>query len=179
MSGRAVNILLVEDNLDHAELLRRNLEQFPAASFLHHVEDGEAAIDYIFGHGVYADRARFPAPDLVLLDLRLPRVDGLEVLRQVKRHPALRHTPVVVLTTSDAEHDAAKAYEHHASSFLTKPVDARRFLQLFTELGFSRPDTEKGDEWQVANDEKGGRAQIVSPVTRHPSPRGQNGGREP
>src|ERR1035441_7840024 len=120
MSGRILNILLVEDNLDHAELVRRSLEQFPAASCLHHVEDGEAAVDYIFGRGACADRALFPAPDLVLLDLRLPRMDGLEVLRQVKSHPTLHPTPVVVLTTSDAERDAAAAYGYHANSFVTK-----------------------------------------------------------
>jgi CheY-like chemotaxis protein len=136
MSGRALNILLVEDNPDHAELMRRNLEHVPAASFLHHVEDGEAAMDYIFGRGAYADRARFPAPDLVLLDLRLPRVSGLEVLRQVKSHPTLHRTPIVVLTSSDAERDVAVAYEYHANSFVTKPVDFQRLSQLIQDLGF-------------------------------------------
>jgi CheY-like chemotaxis protein len=87
-----LNILLVEDNPDHAELVRRNLENFQVANFLHHVEDGEAALDYIFGRAGYADRAQFPAPDLVLLDLRLPRVDGLEVLRHVKSDPTLHRT---------------------------------------------------------------------------------------
>lgn len=136
MSGRALNILLVEDNPDHAELVRRNFESFQVANFLHHVEDGEAAIDYIFGQGVYADRVRFPAPDLVLLDLRLPRVGGLEVLRQVKSHPTLHRTPVVVLTTSDAERDVAMAYEYHANSFVTKPVDFHRLSGLIKDLGF-------------------------------------------
>ena len=139
MSGQSLNILLVEDNPDHAELVRRNLETFPAAGRLHHVEDGEAAIDYIFGRGRFADRTQFPAPDLVLLDMRLPRVDGLEVLRQVKGHPTLHGTPVVMLTTSDTERDVALAREQHANSFLTKPVDGRRFSQLLTELGFHRP----------------------------------------
>ena len=136
MSGRALNILLVEDNPDHAELMRRSLEHVPAASFLHHVEDGEAAMDYIFGRGGFADRARFPAPDLVLLDLRLPRVSGLEVLRQVKSHPTLHRTPIVVLTSSDAERDVAVAYEYHANSFVTKPVDFQRLSQLIQDLGF-------------------------------------------
>ena len=139
MSGRALNILLVEDNPDHAELVRRSLEHFQAASFLHHVEDGEAALDYILGQGSYTNRARFPAPDLVLLDLRLPCMDGMEVLRQVKSHPTLHHTFVVVLTTSDAERDVAMAYEHHADSFLTKPVDFPRFSQLIEDLGLCRP----------------------------------------
>jgi CheY-like chemotaxis protein len=139
MSGRALNILLVEDNPDHAELVRRSLEGFDTASLLHHVEDGETALDYIFGAGGYADRVRFPAPDLVLLDLRLPRMDGLEVLRHVKSHPTLHRTPIVVLTTSDAERDVAAAYEYHANSFVTKPVDLSRLSQLIQDLGFYRP----------------------------------------
>jgi CheY-like chemotaxis protein len=138
MSRRALHILLVEDNPDHAELLRRSLEHFPVANFLHQVEDGEAAVDYIFGKGACADREQFPAPDLVLLDLRLPRMDGLEVLRQVRKHPTLHQTPVVVLTTSDTERDLAAAYEYHANSFVTKPVDFQRLCQLIHDLGFYR-----------------------------------------
>jgi CheY-like chemotaxis protein len=136
MSGQPLNILLVEDNPDHAELVRRNLESFQVANYLYHVEDGAAAIDYIFGQDIYADRRQFPAPDLVLLDLRLPRVDGLEVLRLVKSHPTLHRTPIVVLTTSDAERDVAMAYEYHANSFVTKPVDFQRLSQLIKDLGF-------------------------------------------
>ncbi len=136
MSGHALKILLVEDNPYHAELVRRSLEHFQTASSLYHVEDGEAALDYIFGRGGYADRTQFPAPDLVLLDLRLPRMDGLEVLRHVKSHPTLHGTPVVMLTTSDLERDVAMAYEHHANSFLTKPVDLKRLSKLMKDLGF-------------------------------------------
>jgi CheY-like chemotaxis protein len=136
MSGRSLNILLVEDNPDHAELVRRSLEHFPASGFMYHVEDGDAALDYIFGRGAFVDRQQFPAPDLVLLDLRLPRVDGLEVLRHVKSHPLLHRTPVVVLTTSDTERDEAMAYEHHANGFVTKPVDLQRLSRLITDLGF-------------------------------------------
>ena len=134
MSDRPLNILLVEDNPDHAELVRRDLEKLHGV--LRHVEDGEAAIDYISGRGIYADRAHFPAPDLVLLDLRLPRVDGLEVLRHVKRHPTLHRTLVVMLTTSDAERDVAMAFVHHADGFLIKPVDFQSLAHLLKDLGF-------------------------------------------
>jgi CheY-like chemotaxis protein len=139
MSGRPLNILLVEDNPDHAELVRRGLEQFQISNLLYHVEDGEAALDYIFGQGNYTDRSQFPQPDLVLLDLRLPRMDGIEVLRQVKNHPTLHSTPMVVLTTSDAERDVTAAYEYHANSFVTKPVDFQRLSQLINDLGFYWP----------------------------------------
>jgi CheY-like chemotaxis protein len=135
MTGRVLQILLVEDNPDHAELVRRGFENFPEPISLHHVEDGEAALDYIFGRGQYAERAKFPAPDLVLLDLRLPRVDGLEVLRHIKSHPTWQTVPVVVLTTSDAERDVALAFDYHANSFVTKPVDFTRLAQLVRELG--------------------------------------------
>jgi len=142
--ARPLNILLVEDNLDHAELLRRTLEQFPAAKFLHHVEDGEAALDYIFGRGNFRDRLQFPSPDLVLLDLRLPRLDGLDVLRHVRRHPTCHRLPIVVLTTSEAERDVAAAYEYHANGFVSKPVDVQRLSDLVDGL-----------EWGEASDRGG------------------------
>ena len=137
--SRTLNILLVEDNPDHAELVRRNLENFPVPNVLNHVGDGEDALAYIFGENAYADRAQFPAPDLVLLDLRLPRVDGFEVLRRVKNDAALHRLPVIVLTTSEAERDVATAYGHRANCFLTKPVCAERLNRLLQELGLNKP----------------------------------------
>jgi len=143
MNRRRLNILLVEDNPDHAELVRRDLERFPGGNNLYHVEDGEAALDYMFGRGGYANRAEFPSPDLVLLDLRLPRVDGLEVLRHIKEDTALAGTPVVVLTTSDAERDVAMAYQYRANSFITKPVDFQRLEQMMKDLGLNWPMPDK------------------------------------
>ena len=131
------HLLLVEDNPDHAELIRRQVELLAFRVRLHHVEDGEAALDYIFGKGDFTDRTRFPAPDVVLLDLRLPRVDGLEVLRLVKTQPQFEKLPIVVLTSSDAENDVARSFELRADDFLTKPAEAETLPKLFTRLGFA------------------------------------------
>jgi CheY-like chemotaxis protein len=136
MIGKPMTILLVEDNPDHAELVKRNLEDFQVANHIHHVEDGEAALDYVYRRGTYSDNKKFPRPDLILLDLRLPKIDGLEVLKQIKRDLALQAIPVVVLTTSDAEKDLAQAYEYHANSYLTKPVNFDNFSRLLRDLGY-------------------------------------------
>ena len=136
MNGEPLTILLVEDNQDHAELVMRNMEDFQVANTIIHVEDGEAALDYLHARGKYADRQQFPIPHLMLLDLRLPKVDGLEVLKEVKTTRSLQALPVVILTTSDAERDMAQAYEHHANSYVTKPVNFTEFSRLLKDLGF-------------------------------------------
>ena len=136
MKGEPLTILLVEDNLDHAELVMRNMEDFQVANTIIHVEDGEAALDYLHGRGKYVDRQQFPLPHLMLLDLRLPKIDGLEVLKEVKCDEALRPLPVVILTTSEAERDMAMAYEYHANSYVTKPVIFEEFSKLLRDLGF-------------------------------------------
>lgn len=129
-------ILLVEDNPAHAELVKRSLEGHPVANRIIHVSDGEAALDFLFRRGEFADPARSPRPHVVLLDLRLPRVDGLEVLREIRTSPQLEKLPVVILTTSEAEMDVARAYQYHANSFLVKPLDFDKFMQLMDNLGF-------------------------------------------
>ncbi len=129
-------ILLVEDNPAHAELVKRSLEGHAVANRITHISDGETALDYLFRRGAYADPERSPRPHVVLLDLRLPRVNGLEILREIRTCNELEKLPVVILTTSEAELDAAKAYEYHANSFLVKPLDFDKFVQLMDNLGF-------------------------------------------
>ncbi|HUL75795.1 MAG TPA: response regulator [Vicinamibacteria bacterium] len=125
-SGR-LQVLLVEDDPDHAELVRRGLEEYGSRLELTHVEDGEAALEYLRQREPRGTPGR---PHLILLDLRLPRIDGLEVLREIKASPDLCEIPCVVLTTSQAEGDMVKAYRLHANSYLVKPGDYARFVEL-------------------------------------------------
>jgi len=136
MRGQPLIILLVEDNPSHTELVMHSFREHRFANHIYHVSDGEAALDYLFQRGDYADPEKSPRPHLILLDLRIPRVDGLEVLREIKTNDKLCHIPVVVLTTSEADADVARAYEHRANSYLLKPVDFQKFTQLMDELGF-------------------------------------------
>jgi CheY-like chemotaxis protein len=135
MKGEPMVVLLVEDELAHAEIVRRNFADFHSANRLMHVSDGQAALDYLYRRAEYRDPERSPRPALILLDLRLPRVDGLEVLKTIKTDPKLCRIPVVVLTTSAAETDIFKAYDNRANSYLVKPVDFPQFVALMETLG--------------------------------------------
>ena len=135
MHGDPLTILLVEDNLPHAELVKRSLETHEIVNKIYHVSDGEAALAYLFRQGVYADPATSPRPHVVLLDLRLPKVSGLDVLREIKTHNDLRTIPVVILTTSTADRDVVSAYAQHANSYLVKPVDYTAFTRMMHDLG--------------------------------------------
>lgn len=135
-SGEPLVILLVEDNPDHAELVMRSFKNHRMANMLYHVTDGEEALDYLFRRGAYADPEKSPGPHVILLDLRLPRMDGLEVLREIKSSDKLAKIPVVILSTSGTEQDTAKAYEYSANSYVLKPLDFQAFAQLMDELGF-------------------------------------------
>lgn len=122
-----LRVLLVEDDPDHAELVRRGLEDYGSRLELTHVADGESALEFLRER---ASRSAPGRPHLILLDLRLPRMDGLEVLREIKSSPDLSDIPCVVLTTSRAEGDMLKAYRLHANSYLVKPGDYDRFVEL-------------------------------------------------
>ena len=136
MKGEPIIILVVEDDPAHAEIIRRNFEASRLANRLLAVEDGQAALDYLNREGKYNDADKFPMPNLILLDLRLPLVDGLEVLKIIKSDRKLTTIPVVILTTSADEADMVKAYEHHANSFLVKPVDFTQFSKLMETFGY-------------------------------------------
>jgi CheY-like chemotaxis protein len=136
MKGEPVEILLVEDDPAHAEIVMRNFAGFRLANRLIHVADGQEALDFLYRRGEYSDPAQSPRPGIILLDLRLPKVDGLEVLKTIKSDPELARIPVVILTTSAAESDMAKAYAFHANSYLVKPVDYRQFKELMETFGY-------------------------------------------
>ena len=131
-----VLVMLIEDNLDHAELVMRTLAEHQVVNQIRHFTEGQSALDYLFRRGEYTDPATSPRPNLILLDLRLPRVDGLEILKEIKNSDELRCIPVVVLTTSEAERDIARAYLNHANSYLVKPVGFEEFNKLMEDMGF-------------------------------------------
>jgi len=136
MTKRPLTVLLVEDDPAHAEIVRRNFRDFSPEDRLEHVSDGASALNYLYRRGDFAEPQAAPRPDLVLLDLRLPGVDGLTVLRTVKEDPHLAPIPVVILTTSAAEADVVQAYENQANSYLVKPVDLPHFAAQMEAFGF-------------------------------------------
>jgi len=136
MTGELLTILLIEDNEDHAELVRRSFADNHVANQIYHVKDGEEALSYLFRRGNYSDLGNSPMPNLILLDLRLPKVDGIEVLREIKASESHKSIPVVILTSSSAENDIALAYSNYANSYLVKPVDFEKFTTMMKDLGY-------------------------------------------
>lgn len=124
---RPVSILLVEDNAGDVRLIEESLKAYKTRNLLHVVEDGEQALAFLRREGEYSDAAR---PDLILLDLSLPRKDGREVLAEIKRDDDLKRIPVVVLTGSNAEEDILRSYEQHANCYITKPIDLDQFARM-------------------------------------------------
>jgi two-component system, response regulator len=132
---RSGDILLVEDNPNDAELTQRALKKAHVTNEIHVVRDGAEALEFLFGEGAYAGRAGSALPRVVLLDLKLPKVDGLEVLRRLKSEDRTRKIPVVVLTSSREESDLVASYHLGANSYIVKPVDSDKFFDAVHEIG--------------------------------------------
>ena len=132
IEAKPIHFLLVEDDAAHADLIIMSLTENKVANTIHHVSDGMESMDYLMKKGSFAQSKR---PDLILLDLKLPKLNGHEVLERIKSDDDLHSIPVVVLTTSSHEGDVQLAYHHHVNSFLTKPVDFSQFQKMIRDLG--------------------------------------------
>lgn len=130
-----VEILIVEDNPSDVELTLRTLKRHNLANRIEVMRDGEEALDFLLRTGPYAGTALSMNPKVILLDLKLPKVDGLEVLRQIRQRDELRKIPVVILTSSREDRDLERAYELGANSYVVKPVDFNEFVQSIAQLG--------------------------------------------
>tara|TARA_R110000850_G_scaffold9196_27_gene34036 strand:+ start:1698 stop:2144 length:447 start_codon:yes stop_codon:yes gene_type:complete len=130
-----LEILLVEDNPQDAELAIRALNNCDLGDKLVHVIDGQAALDFLFGHGIYEGRNIQIQPKVVLLDLKLPKVDGIEVLRQLRADERTRLLPIVMLTSSRQDRDVIETYNLGANSYIAKPVDFERFSEAISSAG--------------------------------------------
>jgi two-component system response regulator len=130
-----VEILLVEDNPNDVELTLRALQKQNLASKVFVVRDGAEALEFLFATGVYAERKIDDHPKVILLDLKLPKVDGIEVLRKIKTDPRTKNTPVVMLTSSQEERDVMESYRLGVNSYIVKPVDFSNFVHAVSELG--------------------------------------------
>jgi CheY-like chemotaxis protein len=128
---KVIDVLLVEDDPGDVLMTREAFEDYKVHNQLHVVNDGEQAMAFLRQEGEYAD---LPRPDLVLLDLNLPRMDGRQVLDAIKSDPDLSSIPVVVLTTSEAEDDVLRSYSLHANAYVTKPVDFERFIDVVRQI---------------------------------------------
>jgi two-component system, response regulator len=135
MENREIDILLIEDNEDDAELTIRALRKDNVARYIIHLKDGEDALDFLFGNGQYTGRNTENKPRLILLDLKMPKVSGLEVLEQLKLNEQTKTIPVVMLTSSKEHPDVEKAYALGANSYIVKPVDFDNFRKVVNDLG--------------------------------------------
>ena len=131
-----VEVLLVEDNSSDAELTLRSLKKHNLANKLFHVKDGAEAIDFLFSQGAYTNRRAENLPKVVLLDLKLPKVDGIEVLRKIKSDDRTKLIPVVVMTSSREDRDLATCYDLGVNGYVVKPVEFDEFARVVSQLGF-------------------------------------------
>lgn len=131
-----VEILLVEDNMADAELTMRALNKAKIANSILHLKDGAEALDYLFGKGDYSSRDVTKLPKVILLDIKMPKIDGIEVLRQLKTHEQTKVIPVVIMTSSSEEKDIVASYQLGVNSYVVKPVGFEDFAKAVGELGF-------------------------------------------
>ncbi len=136
MDDNRVEILLVEDNPHDAEMTIRTLKKINLANKLIHLKDGAEALDFIFAKGTYKDRSINDRPKVILLDIKMPKVDGIEVLRQIKSNPDTKTIPVVIMTSSKEEQDIITSYNLGVNSYVVKPVGFDGFAKAVSELGF-------------------------------------------
>jgi two-component system response regulator len=132
--GKLMTILLVEDNPDHAELTLKTLGREKLLNQVYWVKDGAEAVDYLWRRNGYADPDSSPRPGLILLDIKLPKVDGIELLRQIKSDDTLRRIPTVMLTTSERDEEVVRSYDLGANSFVTKPVSFAAFVETVRQI---------------------------------------------
>jgi CheY-like chemotaxis protein len=132
--GKPISILLIEDNPDHAELVLKTLSRERLLNRIYWVRDGAEALDYLWQRNGYADPDSSPRPGLILLDIKLPKVDGIEVLREIKSEETLRRIPTVMLTTSERDEEMVKSYGLGANGFVTKPVSFGSFVEAVRKI---------------------------------------------
>lgn len=130
-----IKILLVEDDDGHARLIERNLRKVSLINPIERVADGQEALDYLLNEGRFADAEKFPHPQLILLDINLPRVDGIEVLERIKQDPRLRPLPVIMLTSTDTQTEIDRCYRAGASGYVAKPVNIGSLGEKLNRLG--------------------------------------------
>jgi two-component system response regulator len=135
MQNTSLEILLVEDNMNDAELTIRALKKNNVANHIIHLKDGAAALDFLFGKGQYEGRDTGNKPRVILLDLKMPKLDGLEILEKLKSNDLTKLIPVVMLTSSKEDPDIKRAYQLGANSYIVKPVDFESFRKTVNELG--------------------------------------------
>ena len=144
MDNNRVEILLAEDNPQDAEMTMRTLKKHNFLNSLHWVKDGQQALDFLYCEGAYAVRDNTVQPELILLDIKMPKIDGIEVLQKIKGDARLRTIPVVIMTSSDEQPDVAKAYELGVNSYIVKPVEFGAFAETVAKIGMYWIMTNRG-----------------------------------
>lgn len=133
--ARVVTVLMADDDLDDCQMTREAFEENRLTNNLRFVHDGEELMDYLYRRGRYSDPATSPRPDLILLDLNMPRKDGREALREIMADPSLRNIRIVIMTTSQAEEDIIRTYEMNAASYIAKPVTFAALVDVIKTIG--------------------------------------------